>query len=191
MSPSPRRLPAPRPGRPPAAAPAPADPADEAQWGAAPADVPEPAPAANPADGSKLLIPVQGVEAASLVDTYEQARGQGRRHDAIDIMAPRGTPVVAVAEGVVMKLFRSERGGTTLYQLAPDRRTVYYYAHLDRYAPGMAEGRALRRGEVLGYVGDTGDAVPGNYHLHFEVTTTADPKRYWGGVPRNPYPLLK
>jgi murein DD-endopeptidase MepM/ murein hydrolase activator NlpD len=140
---------------------------------------------------SGLLIPVRGVKASSLVDTYQQARGQGRRHDAIDILAPRGTPVVAVADGVVLKLFRSERGGITLYHLAPDRRTVYYYAHLDRYAAGMVEGRGLRRGDVLGYVGDTGDAAPGNHHLHFEVTTTSDPKKYWGGVPQNPYPLLQ
>ncbi|HEX8321334.1 M23 family metallopeptidase [Longimicrobium sp.] len=148
-------------------------------------------PAAVPGNALELLIPVQGVLAASLVNTYDQARGQGRRHDAIDIMAPRGTPVLASSDGVVMKLFRSVRGGITLYELAPDRRTIYYYAHLDRYAPGMAEGRALRRGEVLGYVGDTGDAVPGNYHLHFEVSTTADPKKYWGGVPQNPHPLLR
>ncbi|HEU0076699.1 MAG TPA: M23 family metallopeptidase [Longimicrobiaceae bacterium] len=166
---------------------APADrPAEEAPWPDTPADA-----AAGPVSDSGFLIPVQGVKAASRVDTYEQARGQGRRHDAIDIMAPRGTPVLAASDGVVMKLFRSERGGTTLYQLAPDGRTVLYYAHLDRYAPGMAEGRALRRGDVLGYVGDTGDATPGNYHLHFEVSTTADPKRYWGGVSRNPYPLLR
>jgi peptidoglycan LD-endopeptidase LytH len=149
-----------------------------------------PSPAEAPAAASRLLIPVQGVAAASLVDTYEQARGQGRRHDAIDIMAPHGTPVLAASEGVVMKLFESDRGGTTLYQLAPDGRTIYYYAHLDGYAPGMAEGRALRRGEVLGYVGDTG-AEPGNYHLHFEVSTTLDPDQYWGGVPENPYPLLR
>lgn len=160
---------------------------------AAPAASAEEAPfaGAGPGGAAKLLIPVQGVEAASLVDTYEQARGQGRRHDAIDIMAPRGTPVLAASDGVVMKLFRSERGGITLYELAPDRRTIYYYAHLDRYAAGMAEGRVLRRGEVLGYVGDTGDAGPGNYHLHFEVSTTEDPDRYWGGVPQNPYPLLR
>jgi murein DD-endopeptidase MepM/ murein hydrolase activator NlpD len=168
----------------PAGAPAAQEPPPDDPWD-------EAAPAAAPVSDSGFLIPVQGVKAASLVDTYEQARGQGRRHDAIDIMAPRGTPVLASSDGVVMKLFRSERGGTTLYQLAPDRRTVLYYAHLDRYAPGMAEGRALRRGDVLGYVGDTGDAVPGNYHLHFEVSTTADPKRYWGGVSRNPYPLLR
>lgn len=154
-----------------------------------PPAAPPPGPAA--ASGLGLLIPVQGVGASSLVDTYEQSRGQGRRHDAIDIMAPRGTPVLAVADGVVMKLFQSERGGITLYELAPDRRTIYYYAHLDRYAPGIAEGRPLRRGQVLGYVGNTGDAGPGNYHLHFEVSTTADPRKYWGGVPENPYPLLR
>ncbi|MDB4950578.1 MAG: endopeptidase [Gemmatimonadetes bacterium] len=158
---------------------------------AAPAVPPSAAPAAAPPSSAKLLIPVQGVAAANLVDTYDQARSQGRRHDAIDIMAARGTPVLASADGVVMKLFQSVRGGTALYELAPDRRTIYYYAHLDRYAAGMAEGRALRRGEVLGYVGNTGDAGPGNYHLHFEVSTTADPKRYWGGVPQNPYPLLR
>ncbi|HEY0154290.1 MAG TPA: M23 family metallopeptidase [Longimicrobium sp.] len=138
-----------------------------------------------------LMIPVQGVPAAKLVDTYDQARGQGRRHDAIDIMAAQGTPVVAVSDGVVMKLFQSERGGITLYQLAPDRRTIYYYAHLDHYAAGIAEGRPLRRGQLLGYVGNTGDAGPGNYHLHFEVSTTKDPAKYWGGVAQNPYPLLR
>ncbi|HEX8359651.1 MAG TPA: M23 family metallopeptidase [Longimicrobium sp.] len=144
-----------------------------------------------PATVAGLLIPVQGVAAASLVDTYLQARGKGERHDAIDIMAPRGTPVLATSDGVVMKLFTSARGGTTLYELAPDGRTIYYYAHLDRYAAGMAEGRSLRRGEVLGYVGNTGSAGPGNYHLHFEVSTTRDPARYWGGVSQNPYPLLR
>lgn len=171
----------------------PADPVhDGPVGGGVPTDAPaEPMPSAESSGTTGLLIPVQGVKAASLVDTYEQARGQGRRHDAIDIMAPRGTPVLAVADGVVMKLFRSDRGGITLYELAPDRRTIYYYAHLDRYAPGIAEGQPLRRGQVLGYVGDTGDAVPGNYHLHFEVSTTADPRKYWGGTPENPYPLLR
>ena len=161
-----------------AAAPVPADSAREAPFATVvQPDVPVPT-LETPPDAFGLLIPVQGVQVASLVDTYEQARGQGRRHDAIDIMAPRGTPVLAVADGVVMKLFRSERGGITLYELAPDRRTIYYYAHLDRYATGIAEGQALRRGQVLGYVGNTGDAGPGNYHLHFEVSTTADPAKY-------------
>ena len=138
-----------------------------------------------------LVIPVQGVTRDRLRDTYSHARGLGRRHDAIDIEAPRGTPVLSVAASVVMKLFQSDRGGTTLYALAPDQRTVYYYAHLDRYADGMAEGRRLRAGEIIGYVGDSGNAQPGDYHLHFEISTTADPKKYWGGTPVNPYPLLR
>ncbi|HST57413.1 MAG TPA: M23 family metallopeptidase [Longimicrobium sp.] len=153
-------------------------------------DAPVLAPIGAAAGGVRLLIPVQGVKVGSLVDTYEQSRGQGRRHDAIDIMAPRGTPVLAVSDGVVMKLFQSGRGGITLYELAPDRRTIYYYAHLDRYAPGIAEGQALRRGQLIGYVGNTGSAGPGNYHLHFEVSTTTDPAKYWGGKSENPYPLL-
>lgn len=173
-----------------AVVPDPARSADVVPAGGVAADLPAGPPPAS-TGGMGLLIPVQGVKAASLVDTYEQSRGKGRRHDAIDIMAPRGVPVVAVADGVVMKLFNSVRGGITLYHLAPDRRTIYYYAHLDRYAPGVAEGQPLRRGQVLGYVGNTGDAGPGNYHLHFEVSTTADPKRYWGGTPQNPYPLLR
>lgn len=139
----------------------------------------------------QLLVPVQGIRPDQLVDTYTQARGQGRVHDAIDIAAPRGTPVLATGDGMVLKLFQSDRGGITLYELAPDRRTIYYYAHLDRYAPGMAEGRPLKRGDVLGYVGNTGNAGAGNYHLHFEVSTTADPKRYWAGTPQNPFPLLR
>lgn len=157
---------------------------------AGPADASLPTPNEK-AKAPRLLIPVEGVEAASLVDTYEDARGEGRRHDAIDIMAPRGTPVRAASDGVVMKLFQSDLGGTTLYQLAPDQRTIFYYAHLDGYAAGIAEGQALRRGEVIGYVGDTGVPEPGNYHLHFEVSTTQDPAQYWGGVPQNPYPLLR
>jgi peptidoglycan LD-endopeptidase LytH len=140
---------------------------------------------------SRLLIPVYGVAATSLVDTYGDARGEGRRHDAIDIMAPRGTPVLAAADGVVMKLFQSDLGGTTLYQLSLDGHTIYYYAHLDGYAPKMSEGRVLRRGEVLGYVGNSGSAGPGNYHLHFEVLTPEKPDQYWGGDPQNPFPLLR
>ena len=147
--------------------------------------------AARPDSAGMLVIPVQGVTRDRLRDTYSDARGLGRRHDAIDIEAPRGTPVLSVAASVVMKLFQSDRGGTTLYALAPDQRTIYYYAHLDRYADGMIEGRRLRAGEILGYVGDTGNAQPGDYHLHFEISTTTDPKKYWGGTPVNPYPLLR
>jgi peptidoglycan LD-endopeptidase LytH len=138
-----------------------------------------------------LLIPVAGVRPEDLVDTYTHARSDGRRHDAIDIAAPRNTPVLAVAEGTVLKLFQSEQGGITLYQLDPDQRTVYYYAHLDRYAPAIAEGMRLWQGDVIGFVGDTGNAGAGDYHLHFEITTTEDPTQYWGGTPTNPYPLLR
>ncbi|MFL5384720.1 MAG: M23 family metallopeptidase [Longimicrobiaceae bacterium] len=178
--------PMPPPTAPPAASPSelPAAVAPQPAVGPQPTDTPAEVP-------GRLLVPVQGVRPEQLVDTYNAARSQGRRHDAIDIAARRGTPVLATAPGVVLKLFRSERGGTALYELAPDRRTIYYYAHLDRYAAGMVEGRALRQGEVIGYVGNTGNAGPGNYHLHFEVTTTADPKRYWAGTPQNPYPLLR
>jgi peptidoglycan LD-endopeptidase LytH len=144
----------------------------------------------RPEPPGRLLIPIAGLRPNQLVDTYAQARAEGRRHDAIDIVAAHGTPVIAVADGTVLKLFQSEQGGITLYQLDPDQRTIYYYAHLDRYAPAIVEGMMLRRGATIGYVGDTGNAGAGNYHLHFEISTTTDPKQYWGGTPTNPYPLL-
>jgi murein DD-endopeptidase MepM/ murein hydrolase activator NlpD len=144
----------------------------------------------SPAD-TRLVIPVEGVSPDRLRDTYTEARGLGRRHDAMDIDAPRGTPVLSVARSVVLKLFQSDRGGTTLYALAPDQRTIYYYAHLDRYAEGIREGQQLETGELIGYVGDTVNAAPGDYHLHFEISTTDDPRRYWGGSPVNPYPMLR
>ena len=146
--------------------------------------------AAAPPD-ARLVIPVEGVSPDRLRDTYAEARGLGRRHNAIDIDAPRGTPVLSVARSVVLKLFLSDRGGTTLYALAPDRRTIYYYAHLDRYAEGIREGQQLESGELIGYVGDTGNAAPGDFHLHFEISITDDPRRYWGGSPVNPYPVLR
>lgn len=139
----------------------------------------------------RLRIPVAGVRPTALRDTYTQSRAQGRPHNAIDIPAPRGTPVVAAADGRVLKLFQSDDGGTALYQLDPDGRTVYYYAHLAGYAPGIHEGQTLRSGETLGYVGDTGNAGPGNYHLHFGVSIVPTPEQYWGGRDVNPYPLLR
>ena len=137
-----------------------------------------------------LLIPVAGVTASQLHDTFNQARSEGRRHDAIDIMAPQGTPVLATADGVVMKLFQSDKGGVTLYELDPSGSYVYYYAHLMRYADGIAEGKQLRRGEVIAYVGDTGNAGAGNYHLHFAISKITSPRQWSGGDAINPYPLL-
>ncbi len=125
------------------------------------------------------------------MDTFDDARSEGRVHDAIDITAPAGTPVIAATEGKIVKLFQSERGGTTIYQLSPDEKTVYFYAHLQGYAQGLAEGGYVRRGDVIGYVGDTGNAGAGNYHLHFSISAVADPKRYWEGTSINPYPLLR
>lgn len=138
----------------------------------------------------KLIIPVAGVRPDQLLDTFTDARSEGRAHDAIDIHAPAGTAVVAAADGELIKLFQSERGGTTIYQLSIDKKLLFYYAHLQRYAEGLVVGRFAKQGEVIGYVGDTGNAGAGNFHLHFSISIVADPKRYWEGANINPYPLL-
>jgi murein DD-endopeptidase MepM/ murein hydrolase activator NlpD len=137
-----------------------------------------------------LIIPVSGVKPAQLQDTFSDARSEGRVHDAIDIAAPQGTPVIAAADGEIIKLFQSERGGTTVYQLSTDKKLVYYYAHLQRYADGLAAGKLVHQGEIIAYVGDTGNAGAGNYHLHFSIAIISDPRRYWEGTNINPYPLL-
>ena len=163
--------------------------------------LPSPAPPAlNPSPPSQvgegtapnnLIIPVAGVRPDQLRDTYTESRSEGRVHDAIDIPAPLGTPVFAAADGPIVKLFQSERGGTTIYQLSTDNKFVYYYAHLDRYAEGLAEGHFAKQGETIAYVGDSGNAGAGNYHLHFSIALISDPKHYWQGVNINPYLLLK
>ena len=138
-----------------------------------------------------LLIPVRGVPAHQLQDTFNDARSQGRSHEAIDIMAPAGTPVLAVADGTIEKLFTSVAGGLTVYQFEPSGRYAYYYAHLQGYAPGLAEKQALRRGDVIGYVGSTGNADPASPHLHFAVFELGPERRWWQGTAINPYPLLR
>lgn len=139
----------------------------------------------------KLMIPVVGVKREQLLDTYTQARSEERIHNAIDIPAPPGTPVVAVSDGEIAKFFDSERGGISIYQYSPDRRYVYYYAHLQKRAENIKEGEFVKRGTVIGYVGDTGNAGAGNYHLHFDISILSDPTRYFEGTSINPYPLLK
>jgi murein DD-endopeptidase MepM/ murein hydrolase activator NlpD len=139
---------------------------------------------------SGLAIPVAGVKPDQLSDTYDDARGQGRRHDAIDIMAAEGTPVIAAADGTVEKLFNSVRGGMTIYVRSPDQKWVYYYAHLSAYAPGLHEGQQVKRGQVIAQVGHTGDAGAAGPHLHFAVNSMAPGERWWHGTPINPYPLL-
>ena len=153
-----------------------------------------PAPAApfNAANVPPLIIPVQGSQRAQLSDTFTQARESGARvHDAIDIMAPQGTPVLAAASGMVEKLFTSAAGGLTIYIRCDDRRFVHYYAHLDHYAAGLHEGQRVQQGEVIGAVGYTGNANPAAPHLHFAIQlTTPEAKWYEPSVPINPYPLL-
>lgn len=142
--------------------------------------------------GQGLLVPVAGVTRAQLVDTFDQSRANGgRRHDAIDIMAPRGTLVIAAAPGRVEKLFLSKDGGNTIYVRSPDRRLTYYYAHLEAYAPGLAEGQEVTPGTPLGTVGSTGDASPDAPHLHFAIAE-ADPAGPWyqEAPALNPYPWL-
>jgi len=137
------------------------------------------------------MVPVVGVGLDGLTDTFSQARSEGRVHDAIDIFAPGGTPVVAAAAGKVEKLFLSERGGRTIYVRSPDGQWIYYYAHLDAYHPGIGEGELVRAGDRLGFVGSTGNADPSAPHLHFAVRRMRPGESWYQGKPVNPYPLLK
>jgi murein DD-endopeptidase MepM/ murein hydrolase activator NlpD len=140
----------------------------------------------------RLVVPVAGVRREQLSDTWGQSReGGARAHEAIDIMARRGTPVVAAAAGTVEKLFASARGGMTVYVRSPDRRTIYYYAHLDGYVPGLSERQAVRAGQQLGFVGSTGDASPDAPHLHFGMSTARPDEGWWQGRAINPYPILR
>jgi murein DD-endopeptidase MepM/ murein hydrolase activator NlpD len=136
-----------------------------------------------------LMVPVDGKEASKLQDTYSAARGE-EVHAALDILAPRGTPVVAADNGRILKLRRNEAGGITVYQLDADERFVYYYAHLDRYRKGLADGMRVRQGEILGYVGTTGNAPADTPHLHFQLMRYPGGGRYSGGEPMNPLPYL-
>jgi len=140
---------------------------------------------------SALMIPVVGIKREQIQDTFNDSRSAGRVHNAIDIMAPLGTPVVAVADGEIAKFLDSERGGITIYQYSADRRYVYYYAHLQKRADNLKEKDFVKRGTVIGYVGDTGNSGAGNYHLHFTITTITDGQSYWEGTEINPYSLLK
>ena len=184
-----------------------AAPANENEPGTTDVIVAEPTPmlwppfvpgAANPeasepqatADKNTLLIPVSGVQRSQLTDTFTDARGGGRIHDAMDIMAPKGTPVLAVADGKIAKLFNSKQGGLTIYQFDTAETHAFYYAHLDSYAPNIKEGDSIMRGDVIGYVGSTGNANPAAPHLHFAIFVLGPEKKWWQGTPINPYPLL-
>lgn len=138
-----------------------------------------------------LTVPVSAVSAAQLTDTYSQPRTGGTAHEALDIMAPRGTPVLAVEDGRVAKLFFSKAGGVTLYQFDPGTDYVYYYAHLDRYAEGIVEGDPVLKGQVIGYVGSTGNASMDAPHLHFAVARLGPERHWWRGTPINPFVIWR
>ena len=139
-----------------------------------------------------LEFPVEDVDRDDLRDTFSDTRGQGRSHEALDIMAPRGTPVRAVEDGTIEKLFDSRGGGgLTIYQFDPSKTFCYYYAHLDRYAPWISEGQPVRRDQIIGYVGSTGNASPDAPHLHFAIFQLTPERKWWKGEPLNPYPVFK
>jgi peptidoglycan LD-endopeptidase LytH len=139
-----------------------------------------------------LLVPVQGIGREQLSNTYGDSRGGGSRtHEALDIMAPRNTPVLAVEDGKISKLFTSQQGGLTIYQFDPTETYAYYYAHLDRYASGLKEGQTVRKGQVIGYVGVTGNANPEGPHLHFAIFRLTPEKKWWKGDPLNPFDVLR
>ena len=140
---------------------------------------------------AELIIPVAGVKASELRDTFNEKRGGGTRtHEALDIMAPRGTPVLSASTGRVLKLHNSKDGGLMIYAADASDRFVLMYAHLDRYADGMQDGIPLRQGEVIGYVGTTGNAPANAPHLHFAIAHPRDVKLWWTGTAIDPRPLL-
>ena len=135
-------------------------------------------------------MPVAGIDPQTLHGNFSERRGSARPHAALDILAPRGTPVLAAEAGTVRKLFTSVPGGLTVYEFDLEERYCYYYAHLDGYAPGLHEGQLLRRGDRIGFVGTTGNAPKETPHLHFAVTRLDPDKKWWTGTPVDPYPLL-
>jgi murein DD-endopeptidase MepM/ murein hydrolase activator NlpD len=139
----------------------------------------------------RLTIPVEGIEASDLAGSFDDERSGGRRHEAMDILAPRNTPVLAVEDGRIARLFESKAGGLTIYQFDPTATYAYYYAHLERYAKGLTDGDRVRRGQVIGYVGTTGNAPPGTPHLHFAVFKLTDQKRWWDGSAIDPFLVLR
>ena len=149
---------------------------------------------ANPIDDLRhrsLTLPVKGIKKEDLRSNFDELRGGSRRHEAIDILAPRDTPVFAVEDGTIARLFLSDAGGITIYQFDPTETYCYYYAHLERYAAGLKEGDRVRRGDVIGYVGTTGNAPRDTPHLHFAIFKMTPDKRWWQGTPIDPYSVLK
>ena len=157
-----------------------------------------PPPEAAPADATavahllSLTFPVVGGDSTRLDDSFDEPRDGGtRKHNAIDIMAPLGTPVVAAQDGRILKLSKNEKGGITIYATDVEEQYVYYYAHLDHYHRDIYAGKPVMRGDTLGYVGTTGNAPKNLPHLHFQVMHMPADRKYWNGAPIDPYPLLR
>ena len=138
-----------------------------------------------------LLIPVEGFRADQLTRQFADERGGSRRHEALDILAPRNTPVKAVEDGMIARLFYSKAGGVTVYQFDPTANFCYYYAHLERYAEGLREGGAVRRGQIIGYVGTSGNAPKTTPHLHFAIFRLTEARHWWEGTPIDPYDVFR
>jgi peptidoglycan LD-endopeptidase LytH len=162
-----------------------------------PSPRPEPGPSITASDVEyfaqhPLMVPVEDVEPSRVPDTYNAPRASGRIHAATDIVAPRGTPVLAAIQGEVLRIRQNPAGGTVAYLVDEDRRYVYYYAHLDRYSDQLTEGLHVRQGDVIGYVGTTGNAPPDTPHLHFQAMRLREGQRdWWNGTPVDVRPFMK
>jgi peptidoglycan LD-endopeptidase LytH len=137
-----------------------------------------------------FLFPLQNQPRTAMKNTFRDPRGGGRLHEGVDILAPRNTPVLAIEDGKIARLWYSQFGGITIYQLDPTNSYVYYYAHLEKYAPNIKEGMAVKRGQVIGFVGTSGNAPPNTPHLHFAIYRASQQGRWWNGKPIDPYPIF-
>lgn len=139
----------------------------------------------------RLTVPLQDLDRKALRSSFDEQRGGGRRHEAMDVLSPRNTPVLAVDDGTIAKLFTSKAGGLTVYQFDADSVYAYYYAHLERYAPGLEEHQRVKRGDVIGYVGTSGNAPPDTPHLHFAIFKLTEAKQWWKGTPIDPFLVFR
>jgi murein DD-endopeptidase MepM/ murein hydrolase activator NlpD len=150
-----------------------------------------PVPTIGVSTGGRLRMPIDGVSVDAMKGGFNETRGSSRPHEAVDLLAPRNTPVHAVEDGTIAKLFNSKAGGITIYESDPTGRLVYYYAHLERYADGLHEGQHVSQGDVIGYVGTSGNAPKNTPHLHLAVFETGGDKRWWKGTALDPYPIFR